>query len=170
MRLPHAREVADYLLQLAAQEEGTTPRTNLELQKHLYYVQGWAIARLGRPMFHEDIEAWHYGPVVPKVYRAVCEYEAHPIPTPAEDPYLVAEDRCFIASVWEDYKGFTASELARLTHEEEPWANAWEGQPHGATSKIKIRKHELASFFESQMPSSQDRGDLLGATDKEASE
>ena len=73
-----ANNVAKYLIYLASQEfvgdnkerEGIT---NLKLQKVLYFVQAYYLAKLNRPLFPDNIEAWEYGPVIPSVYRKYKE-------------------------------------------------------------------------------------------------
>ena len=37
---------------------------DVKLHKLLYYAQGWHLARTGRPLFPEAVEAWTDGPVV----------------------------------------------------------------------------------------------------------
>lgn len=69
-----AENVAKYLIYFASQafvgdnkeREGIT---NLKLQKVLYFAQVYYLAKLGKPFFRENLEAWNYGPVVPEVYR-----------------------------------------------------------------------------------------------------
>lgn len=46
--------------------------TNLQLQKILYYVQGYFLKNYGYPAFDAEIEAWQYGPVVPEAYYDFC--------------------------------------------------------------------------------------------------
>ena len=53
--------------------------TNLKLQKTLYYVQGYYLARFGKPLFADEIVNWAYGPVVPEAYFKFCSYGAAPI-------------------------------------------------------------------------------------------
>jgi uncharacterized phage-associated protein len=64
MKSPYSAEnVAKYLVYLASQgfvgdnkeREGIT---NLKLQKMLYFVQAYYLAKLGKPLFMEPIEAW----------------------------------------------------------------------------------------------------------------
>ena len=42
--------------------------SNLKLQKILYFVQAYFLIETGSPCFKEKIEAWDFGPVVPKAY------------------------------------------------------------------------------------------------------
>lgn len=48
--------------------------TNLKLQKILYYVQGYFLAKFDRPLFPDEIQAWKFGPVVPSVYYEFSSY------------------------------------------------------------------------------------------------
>lgn len=62
------------------------PVTNMKLQKMLYYAWVRYYKQFGEYLFRDDIYAWKYGPVVPKVYREyrftpVCPYS---IPTSPE--------------------------------------------------------------------------------------
>ena len=61
-------DVADFFIQIANQSEDDQ-MTNLKLNKLLYYAQGVYLARTGRPLFDENIEAWTFGPVIPNIYR-----------------------------------------------------------------------------------------------------
>ena len=38
---------------------------NFKVNKLCYYAQGWSLAKLGYPLFDDEIEAWQYGPVIP---------------------------------------------------------------------------------------------------------
>jgi uncharacterized phage-associated protein len=56
-----AFEAAKYII-------NSLPVDNLKLQKLLYYSQAVHLVLNGKlPLFNEAIEAWDYGPVVPRV-------------------------------------------------------------------------------------------------------
>ena len=61
-------DVAEFFIQVANQSEDDQ-MTNLKLNKLLYYAQGAYLARTGKPLFENRIEAWDLGPVVPEVYH-----------------------------------------------------------------------------------------------------
>ena len=66
------QDVAKFFIGLAneqAEQNQGDLMTNLRLQKLLYFAQGWYLARYGKPLFSDEIEAWTYGPVVPEVYQ-----------------------------------------------------------------------------------------------------
>jgi len=77
------RAVANLLLDLAAQEEGPLPISNLALQKLLYFAHGHFLIRTGTPLVQGAFEAWTYGPVHPAVYQAFKEESDRPIGTRA---------------------------------------------------------------------------------------
>ena len=48
-----ASDVAEFYI--AMYEDSEDRMTNLRINKFLYFAQGWCIARLGRPLFDEEI-------------------------------------------------------------------------------------------------------------------
>lgn len=48
------------------------PVSNLQLQKILYFIQVDSLKRTDKAAFPDSIEAWQFGPVVPKVYYYFC--------------------------------------------------------------------------------------------------
>ncbi len=59
------------------------PVNNLQLQKILFCVQKEFLQQGYGAAFHDDIEAWQFGPVVPEVYYYFCGFGAMPI-TPCD--------------------------------------------------------------------------------------
>lgn len=72
-----ALAAANYLVDLAHRDR--VRMTPMMLQKMLYLADGHHLARAGRPLFPEQIEAWEHGPVCPVVYREFRRYGASPI-------------------------------------------------------------------------------------------
>lgn len=72
-----ARELADYIL-LRAAENGHY-LTPLHVNKLCYLTHGFVLRNSGRGAFHNDVEAWPYGPVIPEVYDAFQKYGRQPI-------------------------------------------------------------------------------------------
>ncbi len=65
-------DIANYFIwRVNAHEEFGENITNLQLQKLLYYAQGFNVAWYGRPLFLQPIEAWVHGPVVRDLYLPV---------------------------------------------------------------------------------------------------
>lgn len=57
--------------------------SNLKLQKVLYFIQAYFLIEKKdhTPSFEEKIEAWNFGPVVPKAYLEYKQYGNGDIPT-----------------------------------------------------------------------------------------
>ena len=53
--------------------------TNLRLNKYVYFAYGFALAILDREIFHEPIQAWKFGPVIPSIYHEFKRFEFRPI-------------------------------------------------------------------------------------------
>lgn len=69
---------------LSVAKEIDKPITNLQLQKIWYFTLGFLIknnnTRLAKEEFeNSSLEAWLYGPVVPKFYNEYKEYKSMPI-------------------------------------------------------------------------------------------
>jgi uncharacterized phage-associated protein len=136
--------IAKYFIKIASPEEEDII-TNLKLQKLLYYAQGFNLALHEKPLFGEQIKAWHYGPVVPEVYDDYKEYRANAIPQP--DDFDInqydQETRELLDEVYEVYGQYTAPALMRFTHKELPWKST--------PINEEITHSLMKSYFETQL-------------------
>lgn len=102
---------------------------NLKLNKMLYFAQGHCLARLGRSLFDDDIEAWQHGPVVGEVYRAYKPCGSRPIEIAVSDfdqAKLSSEELELLADVYSRYGKFTGRALEAMTHEKgTPWSKCY---------------------------------------------
>jgi uncharacterized phage-associated protein len=151
-----AIDVARNLIHLAAAEEEPDFLTHLRLQKLLYYAQGWSLAMRDQAVFDEEIQAWAHGPVVRKVYPAFASYGNTPI-----DPEKIQEaddisldESVFLISLWESYKGYSASSLREMTHREPPWRNARGSCGPADKCETEITKEAMKEYF-SELAASQ---------------
>lgn len=91
-----AEDVAKYFIYLGSQQvvgdnkerEGVT---NLKLQKILYFAQVYFLAKIGKPLFADPIEAWEFGPVVPNVYHKLKKHGSKAIIIIEEDRSTISE-------------------------------------------------------------------------------
>lgn len=153
--IPTAAQVARILIQLAEQDMDVDqePMTNMRLQKLLYYVQGWSLARRGERAFAERLEAWQHGPVVPPLYGRLKDLGKNPIPADRLDEQDIDPDlRAFVASVWEDYRAHSAIKLRHKTHTEDPWKDAWEKRSQPNFCDEEITEEALRAFFSPKVP------------------
>lgn len=151
------KDIANYFLMRTAEDgELITP---LKMQKLIYYAYVWYLIKKGRKLFHESIEAWANGPVVPSLYHELKHYGSTPInaeeytgmktQTQADvftqqfTPELIA---C-LCEVYDKYQTKTAFELVVATHGEKPWIEARKGlAPHDISSSPILDEHIIAEF------------------------
>lgn len=111
--------VANSILQKG--ERDSVPLDPMKLQKLVYLAHGWHLLFLRNPLVAQDIEAWTYGPVIPKLYKEFKEFKASPITRTAILPpgTLTASEveESLLESVWATYKDKNAIYLSMLTHE-----------------------------------------------------
>lgn len=117
-----ARDVAAYLLQrrLPAFEA-------VRLQKLLYYMQAWHLALMDSALFNDPITANKYGPVVGNVLR---QHIGNRVVRKTDDiggdaDALTDTERQVVDAVYDAYKRLKTFEIADLSHEEQPWKDAY---------------------------------------------
>lgn len=137
--------LSNYICSTTADDGRTV--TNLQLQKILYYIQGYFMRCLDSLAFDEDIYNWQYGPVVPEAY---FEYNVN-LSNPINNIDVTAANE-FGNSLRIDSKAFnllhkvlnkcllySARQLVSMTHKEDPWKNT--------ASRQMISKNAIKRFF-----------------------
>ena len=122
--------IAKYIL--AKRTNEGNPISNLQLQKILYYCQGYFIKFFNQLLFEEPICKWTYGPVVPETYYIYNIYGSHKIcesgkgfnsslslPRKWENCLQHVVDRCVNLPI---------KTLVCKTRQETPWQNAETGK------------------------------------------
>lgn len=143
MSVANVLDVAKYIL-----GKQTKPITTMKLQKLVYYSQAWHLVWVGKPLFHEQIEAWAKGPVVPELHRAhrgMYTIEADHLG--GRDGVLSTAQKGVIDDVLASYGGLTASQLSLLTHDEAPWIQARGPLAPGASSNAIISPQSMKSYY-----------------------
>nr|BDD45447.1 hypothetical protein 15 [bacterium] len=97
--------------------------THLQLQKLLYYAQGWSLALCGEPLFQGDIQAWDHGPVQKEVYREYNTYGWQSIVLPEHERRPVANKLLDAIKLF--YGAFHGKQLEEQTHQENPWKDTY---------------------------------------------
>lgn len=131
--------------------------TQLRVLKLVYYAQGFYLGLYGKPLFSGDIEAWEYGPVVLDVRRHLITYGAKPIPLIEKPSEVAIQDQQiiqFLERIWHYFGGYTAGQLVDMTHQEEPWIEAYYRNRGGHMISQEIMK----TYFSSRA------GELRGCT------
>lgn len=126
----------------------------MKLQKLMFYVQSWHMARKGRPLIDDFFCRWQYGPVIPSLYHEFKEYGSTAIS--AYGGHIVEEDGALVkrrpivgdgdVATWRlideviaKYGAYSGSQLSAMTHEE---GSAW--QVSGPVDGDPISNAQLA--------------------------
>ena len=160
-----AKAVANHFLDLA--EQDGTMLNPMKIQKLVYIAHGWHLAIVEKPLIHESVEAWTYGPVIPDLYHEFKQWGNEGIRnraieihlSGAGDSLLFREDvpsidgecvdpievKSLLGRVWEVYKRFSAVQLSNMTHKEgTPWDVTWkknDGKRSVSIDDSLIREH-----------------------------
>ncbi len=146
-----AESVANAFLDLARRDEKSL--TNMQLQKLVYIAHGYSLARLRQPLFHNNIHAFEWGPVIPNLYKTLRHYGAGEVkdyistdaPPVAED----SQEMEIIREVWQDYGELSGLELSDLTHRKgTPWSETWRNNPFGVISDELIAEYYRQDLYE----------------------
>jgi uncharacterized phage-associated protein len=136
-----AIEVARWIL-YEAETQGIS-LFHMQLQKLLYYAQGYLLGMSGNILFNDKIEAWRHGPVVPSVYAAYQQYGGKTI-TPPSDVLVPEELQGLISAVVQEKGYMGADQLSDATHSEPPYQGTDIG--HVITPK-KMETHFTTLFW-----------------------
>jgi uncharacterized phage-associated protein len=147
-----ARTVANEFLR-CAWERGDS-LTNMQLQKLVYIAHGYSLALVDTKLVVQPIQAWRYGPVIPKLYHSLQQYGSglvtEPIATPSHER-LSETFRALISVVESAYGRFSGPQLSTMTHREgTPWRQVYD--PKATSTKTiddeLIKQHYLTLLHE----------------------
>lgn len=119
-----SRTVANRFLRLA--HDAGRPLTPMQVLKLVYIAHGWMLGLYGRPLIRDDVQAWQYGPVIPRLYNAMRSYGGgvvtEELAEPINDPLDGQEDD-IVQQVFDLYGEKTGTALSRMTHADgTPWS------------------------------------------------
>lgn len=139
----NSKEVAKYFLDRAS-EKGLK-LTPMQLLKLVYIAHGWMLGLYSKPLIHEDVEAWEYGPVIPELYHAIKYFRHMPVQEiPGVDTVsLEADESDLVDQVLELYGEKNGIYLSTITHQEDtPWYKTWNRDgKNGVISNDIIESH-----------------------------
>lgn len=121
-----AAAVANAFLGLA--RESGLALTNMQVQKLVFFAHGVHLAGFNEPLIHEHPRAWTFGPVIPELYEALRKYGANVVTEDlaATDKVEAETAKRAIEATWKAYKGYSASQLSRISHiKGGPWDLVW---------------------------------------------
>ncbi|MBO5030642.1 MAG: DUF4065 domain-containing protein [Lachnospiraceae bacterium] len=119
-----------------------------KLQKLCYFAQAWFLANYGKPLVPNRFEAWVHGPVCPDLYNRYRGWGWEKIPVERQ-PVLFdgAEVAGFLDKVYDIYGDYTADELERITHTDEPWNKARINCAPGSYSRNPIALKDMRDYY-----------------------
>ncbi len=143
-----ALQLAHYVLQYTT--KNNIRITHLQLQKVLYYIQGYHLRKFGKPLFDDKIEAWQYGPVIFSVYRKYFVHGSLPLRTDGQTVLDVTpEQKILIDNVIGEKARMRAAQLVSATHAESPWKDLKAQAEAGCRPIITVTA--IKRYFDSQV-------------------
>lgn len=139
-----ALDIAKYVITFCFGEGN--PISNLQLQKILYYIQGYSFALRDEEAFEEEILAWQYGPVIKGVYDFFSVYAAMPIENIFEIEIKEKKFEKMIQVITLDKMYRPVWKLVEQTHNEAPWKYTTELFGMGSV----IPKEYIRRYFKEQ--------------------
>lgn len=141
-----ASDIANFFINISLSDKKDYI-TNIKLNKLMYFAQGWSLARYGKPLFHNDIQAWKYGPIIPSIYHDYKNCGDSPI-TVVDDDYssnvFSGEQYSLLLDVYGEYGKFTARALSNMTNESgTPWSIFYREGKNTIIPKNAIREYFL---------------------------
>lgn len=132
--------------------------SNKKLQKMCYYAYCWCIVILNDMedsvddiVCKDGFEAWIHGPVCRTLYSKYKCYGWDDIPKYNGQLNLPLQVIEVLEEVWDVYGGFSATELERLSHSEEPWIEARKYVNDNEASSKKININTIYNFYSKQL-------------------
>lgn len=130
------------------------PLTHIEVQKLLFFLEGWHLAIAGDRLFDEDFQAWANGPVIETIHDRMLRYSAHSIPRSEikslDFTVLGSLTLDLISRVFKTYRQYDPGALIGFTHlPGTPWAQvrSAQGVAKGAASAAIIPKTCMKEWF-----------------------
>lgn len=142
------QDVARYILNELAPEDGNKFITAWKLQKLVYYSQVWSLVWDEAPLFKEPIQAWADGPVCSPLYamhKGRLRLRANDIGGAPSQLNLTQKKT--IDAVLTYYGNKSGRYLSDLTHMERPWIEARGSTPAGDRSENIISHEAMAEYY-----------------------
>jgi uncharacterized phage-associated protein len=139
--------------------QNSQPISPMKLQKIVYFAHGLHLARYGKALINENIQAWEYGPVIPVIYHQFKKWGNNPITESPKIGLLMGEKfipgldildddaEQTIRLAWDVTKEISASQLSNWSHTEgSPWSKTFNG-----VGSNPISNEEIKNYFSTQM-------------------
>jgi uncharacterized phage-associated protein len=132
-------QVADHVLELSPYGGFS----NRELQKILYFAQGFHLAQFGEPLFSETLYAWEYGPVNTTIWHKFKGYGYNLIGGPGKEKLAPVSDDVakFLSTVVLALAVVGQGKLIEFSHADTPWASTYIPQANRVLDKDSLRNY-----------------------------
>jgi uncharacterized phage-associated protein len=137
------KSVSDYLLATLFH------MTAYQLQKSLYYIQGFSYAFLNAPLFDDSCEAWVHGPVYRNVFDSYRgRFGIEPLRPSLPDMSIFSDEgKELVDAVIKHICCYSGDVLERFTHAEQPWIEARQGLSPAEASDRVIKQETIKDYF-----------------------
>lgn len=140
--------VANRFLELAnAKGDALTP---MQLLKLVYIAHGWMLGLYGRPLIGDDVEAWQYGPVIPRLYASIRHYRSNPVTNLIRGRHsdnLDDMETDIVDQVYNLYGAKSGPALSRLTHQPgSPWHSVYRHGYNGIVIPMDLIEDHYAEL------------------------
>lgn len=152
-----AKALANLILDWSA-KQGLS-RTNLDLQKLVYFCHVSHLVQYGEPLIRESFEAWQYGPVIPSLYKSLKKFGSNVVDGRLTSLSTLTcrqevvkydwteEKKCSIERTLEIYGHLSTSHLVQISHENgSPWDTRYELKSEENTGS-RIFNSEILNFY-----------------------
>lgn len=163
--------VANFIIELAKKNKKNV--TNLQLQKILFFLQGYSLSHFRTPLIDGKFSKWKYGPVQQEVYHLFRSYGSSPIVDEAIDafydhgklviqPYSKVDEKSIgNEEIFNQISNFaykllnkSAWELVNMTHSHSSWSKNYESIINHCAEDYK--QEEILNCYESNKGSLND--------------
>ncbi len=101
------------------------PTTPMHVLKLTFLAHGWSLGIRNQALIYDSVEAWQYGPVIPRIYHRYKSFGGDPITTIPVDHTddLSPDQESLLEEVLDAYAEYSALQLSNITHQPQtPWA------------------------------------------------
>lgn len=125
-----SQQIANAFLTLA-KEQGKS-LTNMQVQKLVYYANGFNLALNEKPLIKDEVKAWNFGPVIPTLYNDLKQFGNGFVTAPIPDYEVPGKGDDFtwalLRRVFELYGNVSGARLSAATHlAGSPWDKTYKG-------------------------------------------
>jgi uncharacterized phage-associated protein len=143
--------VANRFLALASENGDTL--TPMQLLKLVYIAHGWMLGLYGRPLIVDEVQAWQYGPVIPKLYNKLRSYRGGVVTEAIGDPLgaqpLERLEDDIVRQVYDLYGQKTGLALSRITHADgTPWSASYQPGVFGTVISTDLIEDHYSKLAE----------------------